>query len=469
MPYTATVTVNNVVLPDQNLHQAGDVITLTDDAYAQMGPTLRAAVLTGIAQVGGTKSWQFDMLAMGAKGDDSTDDTAACQAAIDEADAYATANGYAEILVPQPPVAYLLDGPLVQSRHGNSLLTMPVHDPSTGTPKINLAFKGGMQSASLPHWLQTQKQINPSLFHCPNSFAYDGVHGEPAILGGPNFNGGYGSGLDVFSNVCVTMDGISFMGPNVQNAGISGADFVGIAELEVGSGSYLVDRAPSGGILHGGGSGYAFGIRTPNNGNNDLSLIRSWSTESLTYGMMLGEHTTVLASRVVYCYDGYAVVGSYGGVGAQHAVNLLHASAEACVNHLVMVGNGARVHALLDIEDTNVSIVDQSSATPATGDIWLTGAFSTVSLPASTSQVKIHNTMQNTGAWSGAPALAASGTDLQNASGRDATVIITGGTVTAIAVDGVATGLTSGAIPVPSGKNLKVTYSVAPTVKWVLQ
>lgn len=61
MPYTATVTVNNIVLPDGFLHQAGDVVTLSDDAYAQMGPTLRAAVLSGITPVptgGGGSSYR---------------------------------------------------------------------------------------------------------------------------------------------------------------------------------------------------------------------------------------------------------------------------------------------------------------------------------------------------------------------------------------------------------------------------
>jgi hypothetical protein len=47
---------------------------------------------------------------------------------------------------------------------------------------------------------------------------------------------------------------------------------------------------------------------------------------------------------------------------------------------------------------------------------------------------------------------------------RDAMAYITGGTVTAIAVDGVATGLTSGGVVVPAGKKLEITYSVAPTL-----
>ena len=41
---------------------------------------------------------------------------------------------------------------------------------------------------------------------------------------------------------------------------------------------------------------------------------------------------------------------------------------------------------------------------------------------------------------------------------------VSGGTVTAIAVDGTTTGLTSGTIYVPAGQDLAITYSVAPTV-----
>lgn len=52
MPYTATVTVNNVVLPDGHLYQSGNPVALSDADYAQMGPALRAAVLTGVTPVG---------------------------------------------------------------------------------------------------------------------------------------------------------------------------------------------------------------------------------------------------------------------------------------------------------------------------------------------------------------------------------------------------------------------------------
>lgn len=76
-----------------------------------------------------------------------------------------------------------------------------------------------------------------------------------------------------------------------------------------------------------------------------------------------------------------------------------------------------------------------------------------------------NNVGLSTAGWQTAPALPASGTAYTNVLG-DATVYVSGGTVTAITVDGTATGLTSGTVRVPLGKTLAITYSVAPTWKW---
>lgn len=99
MPYTATVTKNNIVLPDGNLHQSGDSVFLSDAQYAQMGSALISYALSGVAPVGSSPvvfpnsagigqvpvgvtptsvayasvinagSWVFDVRMYGAKGD----------------------------------------------------------------------------------------------------------------------------------------------------------------------------------------------------------------------------------------------------------------------------------------------------------------------------------------------------------------------------------------------------------------
>lgn len=65
-----------------------------------------------------------------------------------------------------------------------------------------------------------------------------------------------------------------------------------------------------------------------------------------------------------------------------------------------------------------------------------------------------------------APAIPATTVAYTNAFGVDATVHVTGGTVTAIAIGGVATGLTAGSFRIPAGQTITLTYSVAPTWTW---
>jgi len=66
-----------------------------------------------------------------------------------------------------------------------------------------------------------------------------------------------------------------------------------------------------------------------------------------------------------------------------------------------------------------------------------------------------------------APSMPASGTALTNPFFFDAAVYISGGTVTAIAVGGTSTGLTSGSVIVPAGETITLTYSAAPTWVWI--
>lgn len=65
------------------------------------------------------------------------------------------------------------------------------------------------------------------------------------------------------------------------------------------------------------------------------------------------------------------------------------------------------------------------------------------------------------------PAVPASGTTLTNHA-NDATVYVTGGTVTGISIMGQSTGLTSGSFHVPGNNGtIKLTYSAAPTWLWI--
>jgi parallel beta-helix repeat protein len=71
------------------------------------------------------------------------------------------------------------------------------------------------------------------------------------------------------------------------------------------------------------------------------------------------------------------------------------------------------------------------------------------------------------GKFAAQPAVPASGTAYTNVLNADATVAITGGTVTGISIGGQATGLTTPAtVRVPAGQTITLTYSVAPAWSW---
>lgn len=70
------------------------------------------------------------------------------------------------------------------------------------------------------------------------------------------------------------------------------------------------------------------------------------------------------------------------------------------------------------------------------------------------------------GAFVGSPAVPASGVAAQNTNSVPVQVVISGGTVTAVTVNGVQVGSGDGTYTVPAYGAISVTYSVAPTWVW---
>jgi hypothetical protein len=67
------------------------------------------------------------------------------------------------------------------------------------------------------------------------------------------------------------------------------------------------------------------------------------------------------------------------------------------------------------------------------------------------------------------PSVPATLTPVTNTSPLPATVVVSGGTVTNVAVNGVTAGSGDGTYTVPSGQAITLTYSAAPTWTWTLQ
>ena len=66
------------------------------------------------------------------------------------------------------------------------------------------------------------------------------------------------------------------------------------------------------------------------------------------------------------------------------------------------------------------------------------------------------------------PAVPASTVPVTNTSPLTATVVISGGTITNVSVNGVTAGAGAGTYTVPAGQTISITYTVAPTWTWTL-
>lgn len=67
------------------------------------------------------------------------------------------------------------------------------------------------------------------------------------------------------------------------------------------------------------------------------------------------------------------------------------------------------------------------------------------------------------------PSVPASTTPITNTTGTNVQVVITGGTMTAVIINGVTVGAGAGTYTLPAGAVLSMTYSVAPTWAWTPQ
>lgn len=92
-----------------------------------------------------------------------------------------------------------------------------------------------------------------------------------------------------------------------------------------------------------------------------------------------------------------------------------------------------------------------------TGGIFKTGANS----------IRINNIGYNPRGAISPPSVPATTVNYTNAYGYPCTVVVSGGTVTEIDIDDIATGLTSGVMPtIPPGGTINITYSAAPSWLW---
>ena len=407
-----------------------------------------------------------------------TDDTAAFKSALNAAVAAAQADGsyYAELTLSAR--GYMIAGaPTVGGATlGNAQIPLPVI-PTTGQ-KLILAIKGPSTAGHVYHWKQQKPLLSGATLVSPLlGQTSDATYGLPSVIGGPTkmtaLDATDGTG---FSNILVHIDGVSVIMP--RNPSYVGVDLVRCAQAYVESLTVVADANPDSGSAPAGTqlltptNSNGLGLRMPRFQNNDLNEVGSFACEGFYYGITMSDHFN--AKRLALIYLNTAMFAQIGA-GAEHGIFIHYASVEATTNGIEVAGNaGGKLPitiARLDIEVSGgVTVTDTNSV--LTGEIHYAHNASTPPSRSGATNVRIVDDNRARGTFT-APAVPASTVAVADSAmpWRDALVVISGGTVTAIVVDG-QTEYTSTAqdrvVLVPTGKTISITYSVAPTWKWTV-
>lgn len=336
----------------------------------------------------------------------ATDDTSAIQAAINAAVTWAQANGgAARVFIPVSSGFYGIGGALVTggTTKGNAQLTVPVV-PDTAR-KVALTIEGAVNGAGVQHWNQTTPQTSGSTLvsfgvHSSVSAQNSNIsaNGNGCVIGGPAQPGGYGVAPGTYSNMLVTLRGLSILTAySLYGLTYTAFDFSGIANAHVEDVAYgTTGVVPTNDFasVNQFANGLSIGALMPANGNNDYCVVRNVTCHGgYTYGFYATEHTTAIDMRILYCWSGFCPVGLYfGSVGATHAIKAIQLSVEACTNNVLIVGVGsAGIGPFIDIDqlDTETStpvFADTTSGTglaAALGTIKLTGLYGIANLSTS--------------------------------------------------------------------------------------
>lgn len=328
----------------------------------------------------------------------ATDDTAAVQAAINAAVTWAKANsGAARVFFPAQSGFYGIAGALVTggTTKGNSQLTLPV--VASTERKIALTLEGVTTGAALQHWEQLVPQVGGSTlvsFGINSGISAQSTavttNGNPSVVGGPAQPGGYGVAPGVYSNMLVTLKGLSILTAySLYGLTYTAFDFSGVANAHIEDIAYgTTGTVPAGDYssVNQFANGLSIGALMPAAGNNDHCIVRNVTCHGgYTYAFYATEHSVVDTMRLLYCWSGFCAVGVYfNSVGATHAIKAAQLSIEACTNVLMVVGAGSNgIGPFIDIDqlDTEAStptFADTTSGTSlaaALGTIKLTGLF----------------------------------------------------------------------------------------------
>jgi len=392
-----------------------------------------------------------------------TDDTAAIGAAL--ASAYdacvADRSYYCEVQFTAG--TYALAAPTTKggAARGNAQVSIPVRDPADG-PKVTIVLRGLTDAGAWGHWQQVVGQRSGAVLRSMVvGQEPDATWKSPSVVGATTVDLTSGS---FFSNVRVVVDGITVAAP--YNPSVIAMDLRRCAQADVPRFSALADAAPFE-LNDSATDDNGIGLYMPSQNNNDSCNIGVYGCEGFYYGLGASDHLTAQRVGCIYCNTAIVLVDTI--TIPAHGSSILYASVEATPTAIEFIGGSGGLKFPLVVHQMNtegVTTAVKDSGNFLRGYVGWTANEDADPVVVGAAHIKVENLYRARGAIS-APAVPAS-TVAATPIFRDAAVTISGGTVTAITVDGTAAGVTSGTVVVPCGKTIALTYSVAPTWRWVL-
>jgi hypothetical protein len=447
----------------------------------QAGFTAEGVITAGGAAQLQVTEWLNVKTVFGAAGNGSTDDTAAIQAAISLAE---TANGG----VYAPPGTYKITAPLT--------VTAPFTLLGAGEAATSFALASGVNDY-LVKFTQSSGAITRARFAdftISGNAANQSAGGGISAIGAVNcfferihFTSCYNWGL--------ALQAIPAGGGFGHHNKITGCSFDNAANAGFGGGGWATSSDEN--FWSGCDFQYLGGAAAPV-GSYPVFLLDQAGLQHVEDCVFVGSRgsaTDVIGFRSQSASQSKVIGCTFDGVGGDNVfINGTDALIEGCTmtsvaDQAATAGWGAGVHlefgtARCAVTGNNVS----SSATAGKTGYLIreestggAGANLIEGNPLRVNGSVAHAVLATAGAASivrsnigynpvgalGPPAVPGSTTPLVNPYNVDASVFITGGTVTVIKINGVTTGLTSGQFAVPAGGSVTLTYSVAPTWTWI--
>jgi hypothetical protein len=415
----------------------------------------------------------------GAVGDGATDDSAAIKNAIAAAVTAAQSDGTSYAEVRFKAKTYMVNTPTTGgATNGSAMVPLPVL-PVSGQ-KMTLVLQGVGDASGLYHWNQTSVQKAGTVLRTTHN-AGDSLPatGEISVVGGPTPHYGYGYPAGLFSNMLIVVDAILVVVP--ENPRICGFDFRGVAEMHVRTAAVLAASTSAAPDIPDPVWGWA--LSPPDIQNNALCDIDSFSVEGHIGALRITEHVRCTSLRAVNCFNGIVCDGSSG---FPHANWIGYACVENCKRAVAFATSRAKINIeCLDIE-APASSGDHQINDAGNGGEGTIRMFSNAFDPKDLNTNVLNDGTLGVNGAAGlrvinaelpsgnitAPSVPATTVALKNPFWRDAAVSVTG-TVTAVQIDGVATGatgaLTGATFFVPTGKTIRLDYSGgAPSWVWTI-